>query len=1237
MGSIPVTKLDALIVGAGFGGTYQLKRLREEGYKVRIVDFASDYAGVWYWNRYPGARVDSPIPHYEFSDPTLWREWTWTQRFPGSKELRDYFSFVANKWDLRKDTDFNTRVEQADWDESSNNWTVKCSGGKVYQAQFLLLNTGFAAKRYIPDWKGIDKYRGIWIHPSYWPKEEPELRGKKIAVIGTGSTGIQLAQDLSGIAGEFTLFQRTPNMALPMKQINYQKNERALSDERYKTTFAGRHSSFGGFDFSFAPRNTLDDTPEQRKAFYEELWAQGDFHFWLATYQDTLFDPEANKEAYEFWKAKVRARIQNERIKEILAPEKQPYSFGCKRISLENEFYEIFNKPNAFLVDVNATPITEVTERGIRTTEKEWEFDCIACATGFDAITGGLLDMNITGAAGLKLSEKWKGGAKTYLGMSVSGFPNMMFTYGPQAPTALCNGPTCAEAQGEFIIKTMNLMRKEGIQRLDAEEAAEAKWGDEVRKLADMSLLPSTKSWYMGDNIPGKPPASRFVACPVQPTSSDRTINVSILSVTSRPPVHMPTRKVKASERRRCTRACTNCKRRKERCNGVRPCRRCTERNVTQDCRFHQSPQVASTLQTPEPELPDAQDTRGLPQHHEHDELLCFRRVSRVVKDSRGTLSFIGDASNLCFLQDIRRIVVDNFGRCSFVDDPLRRCMVEESSRGLAEESNRSPPSKPTKEQVDYFLTWFERTTDCILPLYDPEELRKDIYKCLQSLDKCPNTQLATFHLVIAIGAQAGPDDHDELAEHHFNFGRYVTLTTLMDEPSITTIQCHTLITAYLLAGSRRNAAFMYLGIAVRGAYALGIHRRDVSLLYDSAEYNARERLWRALRIMDLFMSASLGRPPATIETRDTTSTEEDYSASNDLCWIFENILTSVYSKRVIATECLEKVSQLHRDWTLRFERGLQTDGIRPSGPFYPGADEVPNIGLLHLKEAYYWTINLLSRPFLIQYVSYMLAQRTSDLGPKPNLQGHLIVVQACIDSAFRTADLLYPLVSTALVPKRLPFAVNSAFVAVLVLSTALFADLEDSGVLSGGIQKCRSVLQKFSKYDAVTRRYLMITDYLKEVCEDAIQARRQEKMDSINRSIRQVFGSIHDPEFVNGGSRRTSGVGRGSGVQQEAVFQTQRTPTMTDDTIGAEAETGHDSSTAEINFDLGMHTYSMTGQLNPFPDTPMPGTQEQGSEFSFLTTLNLDPFNEGMLFPIVGTSLLDCGISGDWENDFAP
>ncbi|KAH7357523.1 hypothetical protein BKA66DRAFT_244032 [Pyrenochaeta sp. MPI-SDFR-AT-0127] len=501
----PPIQFDALIVGAGFGGIYQLKRLREEGYNVKLVDNASTWGGVWFWNRYPGARVDSTTPHYQFSDPSLRNEWRWKQRFPGSQELRKYFQFVAKTWDLDRDAIFNTLVTAATWDEIHSTWHVQTLGGQSFVVRYLLLNTGFAAKRHVPDWPGIHNFRGTFVHPSYWPAEEPDLKGKNIAVIGTGATGVQLAQELSKIAKNFYLLQRTPNLALPMKQVDYDEDEQKLEKDESSDLFASRNNSFSGFSLNFLAKGTFDDTPEQRRQVYEELWAHGDFHFWLATYYDMLFTEEANKEAYDFWKSKVRARIHDEKLRDILAPKIQPHAFGCKRISLENGYYEIFNQPNVTLIDLTSKPIVEVTENGIRTTEGEIMLDHIICATGFDALTGGLKNIDITGVHSQKLSDKWKNGTKTYLGMSVSGFPNMFFTYGPQAPTALCNGPTCAELQGEWIVKMIQNMSSSGKKEIEATLAVEQEWVEDIGKLANASLLPRTKSWYMGDNIPGKP------------------------------------------------------------------------------------------------------------------------------------------------------------------------------------------------------------------------------------------------------------------------------------------------------------------------------------------------------------------------------------------------------------------------------------------------------------------------------------------------------------------------------------------------------------------------------------------------------------------------------------------------------------------------------------------------------------------------------------------------------------
>lgn len=338
-------------------------------------------------------------------------------------------------------------MESASWDDSACLWTIRTQRGAHYRARYLLLNTGFAAKRYIPDWNGIELFRGSLIHPSYWPQEGLNLKGKKVAIIGTGSTGVQLATELSSSVGELVVFQRTPNTALPMKQVNYKDGEQALEREAYPDLFKGRPLSFSGFSFSPIPQNTFDDSPEKRRAFYESLWEEGDFKFWLANYQDLLFVKDANDEAYSFWREKTRPRIQDPRVRELLAPMEAPYSFGCKRISLEQGFFEIFNEPHVHLVDVNSTPVETFTERGIKTSDKEWEFDYIICATGFDSLTGGLKQIDVKSVSGEPLAEYWKNRTRTYLGMAVSGYPNLFFTYGPQGPTAFCNGPTVRRPQ----------------------------------------------------------------------------------------------------------------------------------------------------------------------------------------------------------------------------------------------------------------------------------------------------------------------------------------------------------------------------------------------------------------------------------------------------------------------------------------------------------------------------------------------------------------------------------------------------------------------------------------------------------------------------------------------------------------------------------------------------------------------------------------------------------------------
>jgi len=427
-------QLDALIVGAGFGGTYQLHKLRSAGYNVKLIDSALDFGGVWHWNCYPGVRVDSPIPMYEFSLPELWTNWTWKERFPSGQELQDYFAYVADKLDLRKDAIFGEWVSSAVFDQGEGRWVVETDKGSVFKVRYLLLNVGSSTTKYVPPFKGLDAFKGQLIIPSRW-KKGTDLSGRKIAIIGTGPTGLQLIQEMGKIAKELVVFQRTPSLALPLGQVSFSGKDQSHPKSKYPEIFDGRNHSYGGFDYNFLPKGTFDDTPEQRRAVYEELWKQGDFKYWLATYHDMLFDKAANKEAYDFWCEKTRARIHDPRARDLLAPLVQPYSFGCKRVPLEQGYYEVFNQANVHLVDLHATPIEVITETGIKTPEKEWEFDAIIMATGYNAVIGSLISIDIRGPSGESISEKWKDGMTTFLGMATKGFPNMFFTYGPQAPT----------------------------------------------------------------------------------------------------------------------------------------------------------------------------------------------------------------------------------------------------------------------------------------------------------------------------------------------------------------------------------------------------------------------------------------------------------------------------------------------------------------------------------------------------------------------------------------------------------------------------------------------------------------------------------------------------------------------------------------------------------------------------------------------------------------------------------
>ncbi|CAG8980017.1 hypothetical protein HYALB_00005191 [Hymenoscyphus albidus] len=518
-GTIPSRKLDVLIVGAGFGGLYQLYVMRKQGYNCKLSLIM--LPRIWYWNCYPGARVDSHAPLYGYSIEGLYKDWTWTERFPGGEELRQYFDYVDKRLDLSKDIELNTSVDAAEFDTNASVWRVTLSTGEVIECKYFVLGTGFAAKNYVPDFKGMERFKGI-MHHTY-------LKGKKVAVIGTGASGVQTIQEIGPEVGHLTVLQRTPNLCIPMRQRKLDPVvEAELKNQgEYEKIFKTRGGTFTGFEFEWIYINAADATEAEVRETYERLWEMGGFNFWVGTYQDVLYNQEVNDGAYKFWAEKHRARINDPRKRDLLAPllENQPHAWGIKRPCLEQRYYEVYNQENVDLISVKENPIDTFTEKGILMSDgQELEFDVILLATGFDTQTGGLVQIDIKGADGITLKDKWAKGAWTNLGMTTNGFPNMFILYGLQgkpyipltplsfvvvidaitAPTAFANGPTLVEVQGDWISDAINYCEKNNKKTMDSTALSEARWTKIVDDMWNTSLFRFTQGWYNGSNIPGK-------------------------------------------------------------------------------------------------------------------------------------------------------------------------------------------------------------------------------------------------------------------------------------------------------------------------------------------------------------------------------------------------------------------------------------------------------------------------------------------------------------------------------------------------------------------------------------------------------------------------------------------------------------------------------------------------------------------------------------------------------------
>ncbi len=494
-------ELDALIVGAGFAGLYMLHRLRSAGLEAIAYEAGSGIGGTWFWNRYPGARCDieSIEYSYQFSEE-LQRDWEWSERYATQPEILRYVEHVAERFDLLSHVELNTRVNSATFDETNGRWSVETDRG-VVSAQFCIMATGCLSSMNTPDFKGLDSFKGSWFHTGRWPHEGVDFTDQRVGMIGTGSSAIQSIPLIAQEASHLTVFQRTANYSVPA-------HNGPLDPERvreFKADIAGfreRNSQlpFGaGFKLNLA--KALESTSEQRQSEYDERWATGGLGF-VAAFSDLLIDREANDTAAKFLRQKIRETVKDAAVAELLSPD---LVVGCKRLCVDTGYFETFNRPNVTLVDVSKAPIEEITRNGLRANGEEYELDAIVFATGFDAMTGALLSIDIRGRGGMTLREKWAEGPRTYLGLGVAGFPNCFTITGPGSPSVLSNMIPSIEQHVNWIADCVEYMREHDYACIEATEEAQDAWVAHVNEVANGTLFPTCNSWYLGANVPGKP------------------------------------------------------------------------------------------------------------------------------------------------------------------------------------------------------------------------------------------------------------------------------------------------------------------------------------------------------------------------------------------------------------------------------------------------------------------------------------------------------------------------------------------------------------------------------------------------------------------------------------------------------------------------------------------------------------------------------------------------------------
>ncbi|MBM4227106.1 MAG: NAD(P)/FAD-dependent oxidoreductase [Gammaproteobacteria bacterium] len=495
------TDYNAIVVGAGFAGLYMLHRLRSSGLKVRVLEAGNGAGGTWFWNRYPGARCDIESTQYSYQfSSELEQEWNWSERYAAQPEILKYVEHVIERFNLRDDIQFNTRVESAVFDEASARWVVTPTEGKALTAQFCIMATGCLSSTNLPHFEGLESFKGATYHTGQWPQQGVDFTGLRVAVIGTGSSAVQSIPIIAEECKQLTVFQRTPNYSIPAYNAPLTDEERDRIKANYPAIREFGKRQFLAYDLQMNEKLAADATPEEIRAECEKRWRLGGLYFYGA-FADLLLDEQVNQTIADFVRDKIKEKVKDPVVADLLTPKS---IFGCKRICADTNYFETFNRDNVLLVDVSKEPIAEITPTGVRVGDRVYEVDAIVFATGFDAMTGALNRIDIRGRGDLALREKWAAGPRTYLGLTTAGFPNLFTISGPGSPSVLTCMITSIEQHVEFIGDTIDHLRAKQLRLIEATEDAEEAWVTHVNEVAAGTLLNSCNSWYLGANIPGK-------------------------------------------------------------------------------------------------------------------------------------------------------------------------------------------------------------------------------------------------------------------------------------------------------------------------------------------------------------------------------------------------------------------------------------------------------------------------------------------------------------------------------------------------------------------------------------------------------------------------------------------------------------------------------------------------------------------------------------------------------------